>query len=154
MSRSYYRVRKPPPTFTAVLLTPDYFTKIRAYLLELGFDICHASEAERVLVVDRPELGIRNLVVGCGDPLLILEQYLLELPAPSEAIYRRLLQKNRDIIHGAFALDDTGRRLIFRDTLQIDSLTLPELEACLNSLALLLSEFTDELIAFSKPPTA
>lgn len=107
-----------------------------------------------MLVVDRPELGIRNLVVGCGDPLLILEQYLLELPAPSEAIYRRLLQKNRDIIHGAFALDDTGRRLIFRDTLQIDSLTLPELEACLNSLALLLSEFTDELIAFSKPPTA
>jgi hypothetical protein len=130
-----------------VLLTPDYFLKIRAYLLELGFDICHASEAERVLVVDRPELGIRNLVVGCGDPLLILEQYLLELPAPSEAIYRRLLQKNRDIIHGAFALDDTGRRLIFRDTLQIDSLTLP-------ALALLLSEFTDELIAFSKPPTA
>ena len=77
MSRGYSRVRKPLPTFIAVLLTPDYFAKIRAYLLELGFDICHASEAERVLVVDRPELGIRNLVVGCGDPLLILEQYLL-----------------------------------------------------------------------------
>ena len=141
MSRSYSRVRKPPPTFTAVLLTPDYFTKIRAYLLELGFDICHASD---------PELGIRNLVVGCGDPLLILEQYLLELPTPSEAIYRRLLQKNRDIIHGAFALDDTGRKLIFRDTLQIETLDLAELEACFNSLGLLLSEFSEELISFSK----
>ncbi len=131
-----------------------YFLKIKAYLLELGFDICHADERDNVLVVDKPELGIRNLVIGCGDPLLILEQYLLELPAPSLDIYRQLLQKNRDIIHGAFALDDTGRRLIFRDTLQIDTLDLAELEACVNSLGLLLSEFADELIAFSKPLTA
>jgi hypothetical protein len=127
-----------------------YFLKINEYLLELGFDIRHADAQENILVVDKPELGIRNLVVGCGDPLLILEQYLLELPAPSLEIYRQLLQKNRDIIHGAFALDDTGRRLIFRDTLQIDTLDLPELEACVNSLGLLLSEFADELIQFSK----
>ena len=132
-----------------------YFLKVKDYLLELGFDICHADEQDNVLVVDKPELGIRNLVVGCGDPLLILEQYLLELPAPSLTIYRQLLQKNRDIIHGAFALDDTGRRLIFRDTLQSDTLDLPALEACVNSLGLLLSEFADELIQFSKPiPTA
>ncbi|RZK25604.1 MAG: molecular chaperone Tir, partial [Hymenobacter sp.] len=49
------------------------------YLLELGFDIRHADAQENILVVDKPELGIRNLVIGCGDPLLILEQYLLEL---------------------------------------------------------------------------
>ena len=128
----------------------SYFLKINEYLLELGFEIRHADAQENILVVDKPELGIRNLVIGCGDPLLILEQYLLELPAPSLDIYRQLLQKNRDIIHGAFALDDTGRRLIFRDTLQIDSLDLPELEACVNSLGLLLSEFADELIQFSK----
>lgn len=127
-----------------------YFLKINEYLLELGFEIRYADAQENILVVDKPELGIRNLVIGCGDPLLILEQYLLELPAPSLDIYRQLLQKNRDIIHGAFALDDTGRRLIFRDTLQIDSLDLPELEACVNSLGLLLSEFADELIQFSK----
>ncbi|GAA4363639.1 hypothetical protein GCM10023185_32550 [Hymenobacter saemangeumensis] len=127
-----------------------YFPTVRGYLLELGFDICHADEHEGLFVVDKPELAIRNLVIGCADPLLILEQYLLDLPAPSLEIYRRLLQKNRDIIHGAFALDDTGHRLIFRDTLQIESLDLGELEACINSLGLLLSEFSDELIQFSK----
>jgi hypothetical protein len=132
-------------------MTNTYLVKVKAYLLELGFDICHADEQDNVLVVDKPELGIRNLVIGCGYPLLILEQYLLELLAPSLEIYQLLLQKNRDIIHGAFALDDTGRRLIFRDTLQIDSLDLAELEACINSLGLLLSEFADELIQFSKP---
>ncbi len=141
-------------TFTTEPMNHPHFLKVKAYLLELGFDIRHADERDNVLVVDKPELGIRNLVIGCGDPLLILEQYLLELPAPSLDIYRRLLQKNRDIIHGAFALDGTGRRLIFRDTLQIDTLDLPELEACMNSLGLLLSEFADELIQFSKTPTA
>ncbi|MCC3155513.1 YbjN domain-containing protein [Hymenobacter sp. BT770] len=132
-------------------MTHPYFATVHGYLLELGFDICHADAQEGVLVVDKPELAIRNLVIGCGDPLLILEQYLLDLPAPSLAVYQRLLQKNRDIIHGAFALDDSGRKLIFRDTLQIDSLDLAELDACVNSLGLLLSEFADELIQFSKP---
>lgn len=131
-------------------MTNPYFTTIKGYLLELGFDICHADERESVFVVDKPELAIKNLVIGCGDPLLIMEQYLLDLPAPSLAVYQRLLQKNRDIIHGAFALDDTGRKLIFRDTLQIETLDLAELEACVNSLGLLLSEFSEELILFSK----
>ena len=131
-------------------MTKPYFATIKSYLLELGFDICHADERENVLVVDKPELAIRNLVIGCGEPLLIMEQYLLDLPAPSLEVYQRLLQKNRDIIHGAFALDDTGLRLIFRDTLQIETLDLAELEACINSLGLLLSEFSDELIQFSK----
>ncbi len=135
-------------------MSNPYFATINGYLLELGFDICHADERESVFVVDKPELAIRNLVIGCGDPLLIMEQYLLDLPAPSLEVYQRLLQKNRDIIHGAFALDESGRKLIFRDTLQIETLDLPEFEACVNSLGLLLSEFSEELIQFSKPLTA
>lgn len=130
----------------------QYFTKIQTYLLELGFDIQHQDPANNLLVVSKPELGIDHLVLGCGDPLLILEQYLLELPAPNCDIYQRLLQKNRDIIHGAFVLDESGRKVIFRDTLQLEHLDRPELEAVFNSLALLLSEFGDELIAFSRTP--
>lgn len=127
-----------------------YFATIHRHLLTLGFDIRHADEQDGILVVDHPAQGIRNLVLGCGEPLLILEQYLLELPAPSCEVYQRLLTKNRDIIHGAFALDESGRKVIFRDTLQLDTLQLSELEAVLNSLSLLLTEFSDELIGFSR----
>ncbi|QNE39827.1 YbjN domain-containing protein [Hymenobacter sp. NBH84] len=127
-----------------------YFPTIQNYLLELGFDIRRAVEADGILVVDKPELGIRNLVIGCADPLLLLEQYLLELPAPSCEVYQQLLQKNRDIIHGAFALDESGRKVIFRDTLQIETTGRQELEAVLNSLGLLLSEYSEELIGFAK----
>ncbi len=131
-------------------MTHSYFTTIRTYLLELGYEIHHAQEASNLLVVSRPELGIDHLVLGCGEPLLIMEQYLLELPAPNCDIYQRLLQKNRDIIHGAFVLDESGLKVIYRDTLQLDFLDRSALESVLNSLALLLSEFGDELIEFSK----
>ncbi len=131
-------------------MTDSYFTTIRTYLLELGYELHHEHEASNLLVVSRPELGIDHLVLGCGEPLLILEQYLLELPAPNCDIYQRLLQKNRDIIHGAFVLDESGLKVIYRDTLQLDFLDRSALEAVLNSLALLLSEFGDELIEFSK----
>ena len=131
------------------MATPS-FALIHTYLVELGFDVHHQEEASNLLVVSRPELGIDHLVLGCGEPLLIMEQYLLELPAPDCTIYQRLLQKNRDIIHGAFVLDDSGLKVIYRDTLQLDFLDRSALEAVLNSLALVLSEFGDELIGFSK----
>ncbi|UOQ77645.1 YbjN domain-containing protein [Hymenobacter sp. 5516J-16] len=127
-----------------------YFTTIKGFLLELGFDIRHEEAAANVLVVNKLDQGIRHLVLSCGEPLLILEQHLLDLPGPSCEVYQQLLQKNRDIIHGAFVLDESGRKVIFRDTLQLEHLDRPELEAVFNSLALLLSEFSDELIAFSK----
>ncbi len=132
-------------------MTNRYFDKIRLYLHELGGIVEVADQSSGVFVVSKPELGIQQLVIGCADPLLILEQHLLTLPEPTLRIYQQLLQKNRDIIHGAFVLDDTGRRVIFRDTLQIETLDRDELDACFNSLGLLLSEFSDELIAFSKP---
>ncbi|MGV3639490.1 MAG: YbjN domain-containing protein [Adhaeribacter sp.] len=127
-----------------------YFQKVKGYLLELNFQISHEDQQEGVFVVEKESLGIKNLVIGCADPLLIMEQYLLELPLQTPEIYRSLLQKNRDIIHGAFVLDDSGRRVIFRDTLQMETLDLCEIEATFNSLALLLSEYADQLIAFSK----
>ena len=128
----------------------NYFLQVKDYLLELDFTITHEDPRECVLVVEKESLGIKNLVMGCTDPLLIMEQYLLELPKVTADICQNLLQKNRDIIHGAFVLDESGRRLIFRDTLQMGKLDLHELEASLNSLALLLSEYSDQLISFSK----
>ena len=58
--------------------------------------------------------------------------------------------KNRDIVHGAFVMDEDGNKVIFRDTLQVESLDLNELDGSLTSLSLLLSEYSDEIIEFSK----
>lgn len=134
-------------------MTNPYYAKVKAYLQDLHFHITHESEQEGIFVVEKPALGIQNLVIGCAEPLLIMEQHILDLPEPTVTVLQSLLRKNRDIIHGAFVLDETGQKLIFRDTLQLESLDKGEIEASFNSLALLLSEYSDQLIQFSKIKT-
>jgi hypothetical protein len=128
----------------------DHFNKVREYLLELDYDITTESSTDEVFVIENEASGVRNLVIACADPILILEQYMFELKNSSEEILKSLLIKNRDIVHGAFALDESGKKVIFRDTLQLENLDLNELEGSLNSLSLLLSEYSDKLIEFSK----
>lgn len=127
----------------------EYYEKIKDYVLELGYTIDQEDEDDAVLVISDESEGISHLVIGVAHPILIMEQYIMELKNGNEDVFRSLLQKNRDIIHGAFVLDDTGKKVIFRDTLQVENLDLNELEGSLNSLALLLSEYSNELIKFS-----
>ena len=128
----------------------SYFQKVKDYLLELDFTIVQEDEEDGVFVVENEEEGMKNVVLIVSEPIVIVEQYLFDLSAESGEIFKKLLMKNRDIIHGAFALDETGKRVLFRNTHECENLDLNEIEATLNSLALLLSEYTDELIAFSK----
>lgn len=128
----------------------NYFSKVKDYLLELDYVITHEDENDGVLVVDNEANGIKNLVVGVADPLLIVEQFIFQIGNGSADLYKQLMQKSRDIIHGAFVLDETGDRVIFRNTHELENLDLNEIEATLNSLSLLLSEYSDEIIRLSK----
>lgn len=127
----------------------ENFQKVRDYILDLGYDISHSNEEDNVLVVNDPSSGLNNLVIGVADPLVIFEQFIFECKTENALIFKSLLQKNRDIIHGAFVLDEEGDKVIFRDTLQVENLDMNEIEATINSLSLLLSEYSDELIRFS-----
>lgn len=127
----------------------NYFDKVKNYLLELDITILLEDETDGVFVVESEEDGIKNLVLGIADPLLIVEQFLVELNGPTADDYKHLLQKNRDVVHGAFVIDDSGSKVIFRDTLQLENLDLNELEATFNSLSLLLNEYSEELIKLS-----
>lgn len=126
------------------------FSKIKNYILELGLNISLEKEDDQILVIQNENLGIKNLVIGCADPILIMEQYILDVKNENKEIFQELLQKNRDIVHGAFVLDETGGKVIFRDTLQIENLDKNELEGSINSLTMLLSEYGSKLIEFSK----
>ena len=126
------------------------FTRVKGYLTELKYTISFEDESKGMFVIEKDKSGIKDLVIGCTDPLLLMEQYVFELTQDSVEVMRKLLQKNRDMVHGAFALDESGYKVVFRDTLQIENLDLNELEGSLDSLQLLLSEFSDEIIQFSK----
>ena len=128
----------------------SYFEKVKNYLLELELTLIHESEEDGILVVSKQSDGINNLVLGVADPILIFEQFLFELVNPNETIFQDLLIKNRDMVHGSFVLDNTGKKIIFRDTLELENLDLNEVEGTINALSLLLSEYSNEIITFSK----
>lgn len=126
------------------------FLKVKNYLLELGFTIVEENENENVLVIEKEDDGISNMILICSDPILIMEQFLFEMKADDGAVYKSLLQKNQDIIHGAFVLDDSGTKVLFRDTLQLENLDMNELEGSINSLIFLMSEYSNKILEFAK----
>jgi hypothetical protein len=128
----------------------EEFKTIKNYLIELNYNITHENEEEGVLVIQDYDKGISNLILGIASPILVMEQYIFKISNPSETVFQQLLQKNRDIVHGAFVLDESGEKVIFRDTLQIENIDLNELEGSINSLSLLLSEYSENIIQFSK----
>ena len=128
----------------------SHFTKTKEFLQDLNYNIIKEIETEGIFVIEKEDFGIKNLIIGVAYPILIMEQFIFKVAQPSEAMFKELLKKNRDIIHGAFVLDESGSKVIFRDTLQIENIDLNELEGTLNSLSLLLSEYSDQIIKFSK----
>ncbi|MFL9844151.1 YbjN domain-containing protein [Flavobacterium rhizosphaerae] len=128
----------------------DYFGVVKNYLNALELEIKYENSRDGIVIVSNEQEGIFNLIICVAYPIVIFEQFLFEVKNESPNVYKALLQKNRDIIHGAFVLDTTGRKVIFRDSLQLENLDQNEFGATINSLSLLLSEYSDQIINFSK----
>ncbi len=127
----------------------DYFEKIRDFLLNLEYTIVNEDKDQGIFVIDNEEDGVKNMILAIAPPILIIEQPLFKVKKDDVQLYKTLLKKNRDMIHGAMVLDDEGKTVLYRDTLEIENLDLNELEASINSLSLLLSEFGDEILKFA-----
>lgn len=124
------------------------FEKVKNYLLDLEYSITKEDEQNGIFVISNKD-GITNMIIAIADPIVILEQQLFTIKNDDPKIYKQLLQKNRDIVHGAFVIDEKNN-VLFRDTLQVENLDLNELEGSINSLSLLLSEYYDKILEFSK----
>jgi tRNA isopentenyl-2-thiomethyl-A-37 hydroxylase MiaE len=125
----------------------NHFETLKSYLTELGYDYQVLDEADQILKLDAPDNGIQNLLLDCEDPILILEQFICDLKEPLNALdLRDLLQMNRNLVHGAFVLDESGKKVLFRDTLQILNLDINEIKASIDALALGLAEHANRLV--------
>ena len=126
------------------------FQTVKHYLQELHLAIVKEDPAQLILIVDDDEHGIKSLVVDCEEPLLIFEQVIMEVPANPGDMFRRLLQMNRTLVHGAFVLTEDNKWVLFRDTLRMENLDLNEMQGTIQALSLALAEHAAELIAFSQ----
>ncbi|MFB3122479.1 MAG: YbjN domain-containing protein [Candidatus Binatia bacterium] len=128
----------------------EYFEKVKVFLVDMGYAISQENAEEELVIVNDEESGIKNLIVDCEDPILILEQLIMKVPGKSGDLFRRLLQMNRTLVHGAFVLDEEGKMVLFRDTLRLENLDQNELEGSIKALGLALAENAEELLSFSK----
>ena len=123
---------------------------VKGYLLDIDLKIVSEDEAEELVIVEDEENGIRNLIIDCEPPIVILEQLIMNVPEDAGDFFKRLLQMNRTMVHGAFVLDDEeGSRVLFRDTLQLENLDCNELEGSIRALELALAENGAELLEYS-----
>lgn len=127
----------------------SYFDKVKTLLLDLEYNIVEEDAAQELFVIDDTDSGINKLIVDCEDPLLILEQVIMPVPASPDDLFRRLLQMNRLLVHGAFVLDDDARTILFRDTLRLENLDANELEGSIEALSLALAENATELLGYN-----
>ena len=125
------------------------FDTVKAYLLELQLSIVREVPHEELVVVEDEERGIKHLMVDYEPPILIFEQMIMRVPEKPGNLFCRLLQMNRTLVHGAFAIDEDQKFVLFRDTLQLENLNLNEVEGTIEALSLALAEHAEELIAFS-----
>jgi len=126
------------------------FNTVKEFVLELGFAISSEIPEEEIVIIDDEERGIQSLVIDCEDTVLVLEQLILRLDTAVGAEgLARILQMNRDLIFGAFVLNDDGGALLYRNTLALENLDLNELESTINALSLGLAENGEELLGFA-----
>ncbi len=128
----------------------EYFEKVKSLLLDLDYAITQEDEGQELFIVDDEDSGINNLIVDCEDPLLVLEQVIMPIPQEPGNLFRRLLQMNRLLVHGAFVLDEETQTILFRDTLRIENLDSNELEGSIEALSLALAENAGELLSYTE----
>ena len=86
------------------------FDAVKQYLLDLELPVIEEDAGEEIVVVRDEEAGISRLVIDCEEPLLILEQRVMSVPAEPGSLFKRLLQMNRTLVHGASCSTRRARR--------------------------------------------
>ena len=129
----------------------ERFEQVKEFVLELGLGIDQEIPEDEIVIVNDQDRGIQSLVIDCEDDVLVLEQLIMEFGHIAKPeIFKRILQMNRELVYGAFVLNEEGDTLIYRNTLALENLDLNELESTINALSLGLAENGAELLEFSK----
>jgi hypothetical protein len=129
---------------------PANFDKVKGFLLDMGIEVTFEDRAEELVVVNKPDSGITNLIVDCEEPILVMEQPIMPMPKDRETCFTELMKMNRFLVHGAFVLDGDRNLVLWRDTLQLTNLDHNELEGSINALVLALAEYGSDLLRLSK----
>ena len=90
------------------------------------------------------------MVVHHSPPLLVVRLKVMDLPAGQDLgkLFESLLEWNAtDVVHGAYGIEEGY--LILTDTLELETLDFPELQASLESLQMAASSHMEQIKALA-----
>ncbi|AHC13509.1 YbjN domain-containing protein [Salinispira pacifica] len=122
--------------------------RIERYLLALA--VTYEKVSEDVWIINDPDKGLNQIVLFVDESLLTVRTKVMNYPVTDDKkslrLFRELLQLNRDLVHGAYAIEDDY--IILMDTLELETMDREELQASLDAIGLGLAEHYDRLKQF------
>lgn len=120
---------------------------LESFLIRMDLDFHEVDEG--MFLVEVPHDGA-PVVVHHSPPLLIIRLKVMSLPKEAELkdLYEALLVWNAtDVVHGAYGIEEGD--LIISDTLELETLDFPELQASLESLQMAASSHMERIKALA-----
>ena len=111
--------------------------KIERYMINLS--LTYEELGENIWLIEDPEKGLGHVFVYADDPLVTLRAKVMDLPDKDrESFFEELLRLNNEMIHGAYALEQSNVVLV--DTLESETMDLEEFRASLEAIGLALAQ--------------
>ena len=108
---------------------------LESFLIRMQLDYEEVDEGMFLIRGENSELPV---VVHYADNLLLIRMKVMDMPEMGDGgieLYRTLLELNAtDVVHGAYGIEDGD--LILSDTLELETLDFPELQASMESIEL------------------
>lgn len=120
---------------------------LESFLIRMDLDFSEVDEG--MYLVHTPNDG-PPVVVHHSPPLLVVRLKVMDLPEGKRLgnLYERLLIWNAtDVVHGAYGIEEED--LVLTDTLELETLDFPELQATLESMQMAASSHIEQIKALA-----
>jgi hypothetical protein len=120
---------------------------LESFLIRMDLDFNEVDEG--MFLVQGANHGA-PVVVHHTPPLLVIRMKVMSLPAEGDltGLYKTLLVWNAtDVVHGAYGIEEGD--LIISDTLELETLDYPELQASVESLQMATSSHMERIKALA-----
>ena len=120
---------------------------LESFLIRMDLDFNEVDEG--MFLVQGSNEGA-PVVVHLTAPLLVIRLKVMTLPTGSDLseLYKSLLVWNAtDVVHGAYGIEEED--LIISDTLELETLDFPELQASLESVQMAASSHVERIKALA-----
>lgn len=121
--------------------------KLESFFINLGLTFEEVGENMWVISDEANNLG--HVVVFAEEEIVTIRANIMEVPSDSrEEFFEELLRLNVEMLHGAYALEDT--HVIIIDTLEFPTMDIEEFQASLDSTGLALAQHYPRLARYRK----